>query len=361
MELGSGHLYSWTAALGQLVYQPGRLEAASVLSREAMPAGDSFWEDLWDFALQLLDKDPDRRPSMAIVQLSEFFTSDKYALSSSSTPTDRKFRALSSHLDAMQHSMSRLPACCIDVASEETVAHDMLSAFSAAATDMSQAVYISWGPAKIRKPLQEVMDLLFVHLSQQQGFSALFQQCDEPAQMLRSFLPPCTEQLPAQLQAQYTALGRILAKCLLEGIHVPLNLSAALHCMLVREEAIQQQADACIGMLSDYDPDEANRLRQLLALRHGNGEELLVSVGSVLGSDEESLVTDANKEDLARQKVMHMMLWQCFVATIDGFSHFAKTHCHSALTGRDSSLAAEHVLRPYTERRATKSMYSSAG
>ena len=89
-----------------------------------------------------------------------------------------------------------------------------------------------------------------------------------------------------------------------EGIHVPVNLSAALHCMLVHQEPIQQETSACIAMLSEYDPEEADRLKQLLALRHGTGEELLVSVGSVLGSTDESLVTDANKEDLARQKVM---------------------------------------------------------
>ena len=111
-----------------------------------MPAGDAWFEDLWQLATQLLDKNADRRPSMAIVLLSEFFTSDKYALTSKSTPTDGKFRALTSHLDAMRHSTARLPARIIDVASEASVAHDVLSAFSGATTDMSQALYISWGP-----------------------------------------------------------------------------------------------------------------------------------------------------------------------------------------------------------------------
>ena len=59
-------------------------------------------------------------------------------------------------------------------------------------------------------------------------------------------------------------------------------------------------------MLASYDPAEAQRLRQLLAADYGNGDELMMSVGSVMGTDDESMVTDANKND-----VVYMLLNGC--------------------------------------------------
>ena len=102
---------------------------------------------------------------------------------------------------------------------------------------------------------------------------------------------------------QYKACGRILAKCLLEGIHVPVSFSAALHCMLVGDELLSSSADECIAMLADFDPEEAQRLRQVLAVHHGNGNELMLSVGSILGTSEATLVTDATKEGVVCCKV----------------------------------------------------------
>ena len=78
------------------------------------------------------------------------------------------------------------------------------------------------------------------------------------------YLPPVwkhNNQHPAsvhkRLLKQYKACGRILAKCLLEGIHIPVSFSAALHCMLVGDELLSSSADECIAMLADFDPEEA--------------------------------------------------------------------------------------------------------
>ncbi|KAL0021165.1 hypothetical protein WJX77_006793 [Trebouxia sp. C0004] len=95
----------------------------------------------------------------------------------------------------------------------------------------------------------------------------------------------------------------MLVKCLLEGIHVPLFLSAAMHCMLVHHETLSSHADTCIAMLASYDPAEAQRLRQLLAADHGDGDELMMSVGFVMGTDDDGMVTDANKDDVVCRKV----------------------------------------------------------
>ena len=144
------------------------------------------------------------------------------------------------------------------------------------------------------------MDVVFSQLSHQQGAAALFQQCDEPSQVFRSYLPPAGSALSA---GQYVAFGRMLVKCLLEGIHVPLNLSAAMHCMLVHHETLSSHADTCIVMLANFDPAEAQWLRQLLSADHGDGSEVMMSVGAVMGNGDESMVTDANKNDVACRKV----------------------------------------------------------
>ncbi len=301
LELGAGSLYSWVAPIGMIAFQPGRLAAAVPLSREALPANDDWFQALWDVAMQLLDTKPQNRLSMSVALLSDFFTSDKLSLEV--TPTDRKFRTLNSHLDALRHSHTRLPAHLIAIPSEATALADMLTSFFASDLALHKAFNVSWGASGVRKPLQEAMDVVFSQLSHQQGATALLQQCDEPVQVFRTYLPPASANLSAEQTQQYVALGRMLVKCLLEGIHVPLNLSAAMHCMLVHHETLSSHADSCIAMLASYDPAEAQRLRQLLAAEHGNGDELMMSVGTVLGTDDESMVTDANKNDVVCRKV----------------------------------------------------------
>ena len=324
LEVGAGNLYSWVAPLGKIAFQPGRLDAAVPLLRAAVPADDDWYQALWDLVLQLLDVKPQNRPSMSVALLSNFFTSDKLALGGNSTPTDRKFRTLNSHLDALRHSHTRLPAHLIQVQSEASALADMLTAFSAADLALHKAFNISWGEAGGRKPLQEAMDVVFSQLSHEQGAAALFQQCDEPVQVFRSFLPPASRSLSAEQTKQYTAFGRMMVKCLLEGIHVPLNLSAAMHCMLVHHETLSSHADTCIAMLANFDPAEAQRLRQLLAADHGDGDELMMSVGAVMGTDDDTMVTDTSKSEVVCRKVLklsvHAVPWKQTVVAIEPLS-----------------------------------------
>ena len=188
LELATGNLYSWVAPLGKIAFQPGRMEAAIPLTRDALPVDDDWFQALWDLALQLLNVRPHNRPSMSVALLSGFFTSDRLAFDGSNTPTDRKFRTLNSHLDALRHGHTRLPPHLIQVQSEASALSDMLKAFSAADFALRKAVNVSWGKARVRKPLQEAMDVVFSQLSHEQGAAALFQQCDEPFQVLRSCL-----------------------------------------------------------------------------------------------------------------------------------------------------------------------------
>ena len=187
LEVTSGNLFSWLSPLNRIAFQADRQEAPVVLSRNALPSDDPWFDGLWQLLEQLLQPAPDRRPSMDLVLLSDFFTSDRFALDKNSTTIDRKFRTLNSHLDALRRSSGRLPAHTIAVHSEQTALEDMLQAFAQEELPICKALNISWGPTNLRKPLQEVMDLALLQLSNGSG---LFQQCDEAVKLHRTYLPP---------------------------------------------------------------------------------------------------------------------------------------------------------------------------
>ena len=56
-------------------------------------------------------------------------------------------------------------------------------------------------------------------------------------------------------------------------------------------------------MLANFHPDEAQRLRQLLVADHGDGDELMMSVGAVMSTSDETMVTDSNKYVVVCRKV----------------------------------------------------------
>lgn len=279
------------APLGQIAFQAGRLDAVIHLSRQDIPSDDPWFDSLWELIIQLLDTAPHKRPSMDAVLMSDFFTSDKFALDTSSTPVDRKFRTFNSHLDALRHSSNRQPPYVVHVTSEQTVLKHMLASFSDAAVSLTETTVVSWGANNAQKPLQEVLDVLLKQLDTEEGPAALFRRSGR--QLGTSLLPAPGAQVPQQ---HYEVCGRILAKCLFEGIHVPITFSAALHCMLVGNYVLSSSADQCISIMAAFDPDESQLLRQVLAAHHGNGTHLLMTVGILLGTPDDTPLTDANKE-----------------------------------------------------------------
>ena len=299
LELAAGKLFTWVAPLRQIAFQAGRLDAAVQLSRQDLPADDPWFEGLWRLVTQLLGTAPEKRPSMDAVLMSDFFSSDKFAPDTSSTPVDCKFRILNSHLDALRHSSTRLPVHVVQVNSERTVLKDMLAAFSGTTVPLSKSFVVSWGPNNARKPLQEVLDMFWKQLGNDESPAALFESAGR--QIGTSLLPAGGLHIHKQ---HYVACGRILAKCLLEGIHVPITFSVALHCMLVGNVVQLSSADECISTMAAFDPAESQRLRQVLAAHHGDGQDLLMSVGIILGSADETPLTDANKEATVCSKVL---------------------------------------------------------
>ena len=302
LEVVSGKLFAWMG--NNIAHQPSRMDGAQTLQRNHVPTDDIWFNGAWDLIQQLLSTEPGDRPSMDCVLLSPFFTSDRFAATAGTANLDWKFRILSTHLSVIRQGSSRTPAYTLHIQSKQTAVAEMLQAFSDKNLPLHKVFQVAWGPNYVRKPLQEVMDMFLMQVKDDMSVTALFQQCDQPAQLLRSYLPPSQQSLPAAKMERYQACGRILAKCLLEGIHVPITFSAALHCMLVNNPGLSSHVDECLAMLAGYDPEEAQRLRQMLAACHGDGTELLLTVGGVMGTNDETMLTDANKEDTACCKVL---------------------------------------------------------
>lgn len=302
LEVVSGKLFSWVG--DKVAYQPSRLQRAQTLSRKDLPTDDAWSNGAWNLVEQLLNRDPGSRPSMDAVLLSPFFTSDRFAAGSGATNLDWKFRILSTHLSSIRQGSSRTPSHTVRVQSEQTVMADMLRIFADGSLPLQKAFSVLWGPNSIRKPFQEVVDIFLMQLKDDSSPTALFQQCDQPIQLLRNYLPPVQERLSDAAMQHYKAFGRILAKCLLEGIHVPISFCPALHCMLVNNPGLSGDIDECCAMLAGFDPEEAHRLRQMLAACHGDGSKLMLTIGMVMGTDDETMLTDGNKEDVALCKVI---------------------------------------------------------
>lgn len=128
-------------------------------------------------------------------------------------------------------------------------------------------------------------------------------------------LMPRAGPLRAGDEAQYDALGRLLGYCVVQGLHVPLPLPAALLAFLVGAP-LPTELGRAIAWLGAFDPPRAQALRCLLAKRHGpHGEVRGATLAALLGEtplEEPGLaslvVSDANKARLAAEVVEQLLL-----------------------------------------------------
>ncbi|KAK9810317.1 hypothetical protein WJX72_008494 [[Myrmecia] bisecta] len=266
LELACGQLPGWVPNTRALVLPDGRL-----LTRDSVdPSGDAWCDDLWNLTSSLCHADPAKRPSLDAALQAGFFTNSSLESELDRPNLDAKFRLLHSHLDALRNRQGRTPGFGIGMQSLETLVDDMLAAFSAPGLPLFKAFYVMWGPSNgARKPLQEALDMFFQHLTKQAHGSGLLMQSGDLLVHGQAFLP-CKQSTPLQLQ-QYVAFGRLLAKCLLEGVHVPVNFSTALHSFLVGDDMVSVHCSEILDILAAFDPEQAQRARQTLVLSHGSG------------------------------------------------------------------------------------------
>ena len=102
--------------------------------------------------------------------------------------------------------------------------------------------------------------------------------------------------------------------------------------MLVGTDALSSSAYERISMMAAFDPAESQRLRQVLAAHHGDDQDLLMSVGIILGSEAKTSLTDANKEATVCSKVKPQLVDWLSVSLPDFITvHFAPVSRHDEI------------------------------
>eukprot|EP00854_Cymbomonas_tetramitiformis_P000741 gene741-1209_t len=168
---------------------------------------------------------------------------------------------------------------------------------------MESAFSVTMGnTAATERPLSEAVSNFFSACSH--PGNEMFEQGSTELQMGLHYLPRLDAAMSDDNVREYQAVGRILAKCLLEGIPVSLPFSQAMHSFLLGNEALSDDVDECINLMVSFDPQYANLLHRTLLHRHATGRITYLSVGQLAQTDgvlriggmpANDIVTDLNK------------------------------------------------------------------
>eukprot|EP00899_Mesostigma_viride_P007084 jgi/Mesvir1/16377/Mv18122-RA.4 len=280
--------------------------------------GDPWVASLARLSSSLLQADPALRPSASDV-LSDpdgFLARD---LTQVAEEQRRRMHALSSFLESLRRSPVRsirshvitLPS--LDDA--DVLVPAVLEEFGMDGLNLLATITVRCGGVHL--PLSEMMDRFF------QGVVlpkfGLFEQGGEDggdevgagAQLREgvAFLPargPQGGQTKSHHLKQLRAVGRVLAKAVLECLHVPVRFTTALCCFLVGDEMLANaSASDCLELMEEFDATTARRMRAVLAMTHGNGSEHMMTAAMLLGegSMDEAPLTDTNKGAVVCQAV----------------------------------------------------------
>jgi hypothetical protein len=298
------------AAGARPVWTGRRLEAAGEPERGALgmpPSGGAAAQDFASLALSALAVEPAARPSADELLLHPFFAAAEAAPDDAAGPSlGGCSPALAAKLGALAVGaradaggapfLLELPA----VAADAAWAHAFLSAVGAAPpAALTRPWAVRCGGA--RQPLSAAMRAFWAAAPAAPGLlSQSAPRVDLP------FLP-CTDADRAP-DACFDALGRILARCLLEGLAVDLEFAPTVYAALLGREAAAVAAPGhALAHLAAWDEAAAAQHRATLASRLGAGSELL-TVDTYLSNGDETLLCDALKRDvivaaIARQLV----------------------------------------------------------
>eukprot|EP00899_Mesostigma_viride_P026981 jgi/Mesvir1/7468/Mv25119-RA.2 len=137
---------------------------------------------------------------------------------------------------------------------------------------------------------------------------------DTQLQEAVAFLPRKTLQGgPAKQQhlRDLRAVGRVLAKAVLEFLHVPVRFATALCCFLVGDEQLSHATPSrCLELMAEFDPVVAGQMRSVLAIAHGSGQEhgMMASMLTRCAAKNDFAITDANKGAVVRQAVQRRLV-----------------------------------------------------
>jgi hypothetical protein len=259
-----------------------------------------------------------------------------------------------------------LVSCCTNLTEQDTAVYTILDTFPKYANQLHAPMYIkggrSGGAISSRKPLSELMETFFeVIVLPRYGFFtqnitiASEKSHDDFVDPKKCFVPiSCFDdddnmdvQKKKKRKKHFFALGLMMAKCLIEGIRIPLQLnSACLDFILggtttTKHSTISSNVDDCLSLLSETDANDTILYRNLLSTRQ-NLCPYPFEV-SVLTSKKEDthVLTDENKASVICQVIWQKLVWNrldCLEFLQEGFSHLRMYQDLQALSGKDLQL-----------------------
>eukprot|EP00899_Mesostigma_viride_P019108 jgi/Mesvir1/27199/Mv07045-RA.2 len=318
LEIQTGSLPLWNVVAGRLEDAQGRPVAVDASSTGGPSQGDPWTIALRGVASSLLQVDPAGRPSAedALSDPHGFLARD---LTQVAVEQQRRMHALSSFLESLRRCPVRVAGRAhllkvTDLANRPQLVQEVLEAFQADGLDLRVVFSVECGG--IRVPLSEVLDRFFQAMVLPEV--GLFEQGREgredvlpPSQLQEgvAFLPkkaPQHAQANEQHMKKLRAMGKALAKAILECLHVPVMFATALCCFLVGDEQLADATSSrCLELMAEFDPVVAGQMRVMLAITHGSGQEhaMMASMLTRCAAKDDFAITDANKGAVVRQAV----------------------------------------------------------
>eukprot|EP00899_Mesostigma_viride_P003087 jgi/Mesvir1/1277/Mv16252-RA.2 len=317
LELLTGSIPSWNRTRARLEDAQGGPAAPDASGGASQ--GDPWASALRGLASTLLLVDPACRPSAdeALSDPCGFLARD---LTQVAVEEQRRMHALSSFLESLRRCPARVVGRAhllkvITLDDKPQLVQQVLEAFADDGVDLRASFSVECGG--IRVPLSEVLDRFFQAVVLPEA--GLFEQGREGredvilASQLQegvAFLPrkACQEGWGQKKQHmdKLRAVGRVLAKAVLECLHVPVRFATALCCFLVGDEQLAHAMPSrCLELMAEFDPNVARQMRSVLAITHGSGQEhaMMASMLTRCAAKDDFAITDANKGAVVRQAV----------------------------------------------------------
>ncbi|KAK3285676.1 hypothetical protein CYMTET_6725, partial [Cymbomonas tetramitiformis] len=417
LELLSGKAFKWNPHASALEFRVPGTETSHSLNAAELDSNP--WQRVaWSLAKGLLHNDPTSRPSMTEALLHEFFTGqlDAYAAPSPQpspakaspgpagpSPMRRKslkdalppaaadleikpekFSKLDDTLRQRRHSKNekkkskskgRLdqlqaearPHIFLRIRSfssggdADTAIRDMIDSFEKEHPCMESAFSVNMGTdTSTQRPLAEAVSNFFGACSHTGNL--MFEQGSSERQLGLHYLPLPDAMLGEKYARDYQAVGRILAKCLLEGIPVPLLFSQAMHSFILGDEELSDDVEECITLVTNFDPLYARELCRTLVHRHATGTVSGLTVGKlaraaegtevVSGLPVTDVVTDTNKAEVVCACVRFTLVEsriRSLTAIREGFAALTKQEPNPVEGFTNADLAAAMHAQEYLD------------
>jgi len=291
LHIASGQMFCWNAA------RPGLVCAQSGEPFSQSPHAGAAARELALLALSCLSVEPSERPSADEALQTAFFAGAEAAASDaagSHGPGSELAPALAAKLGLLCASLRDLRGARkksdagwpleLPPGDGQLCSSLLAAVVAAAPADLLRPWVVRL--ARDEAPLASAMRSFWAALPA----AALLERREPGAALDLPYLPRAGAD-----RGQLAALGRVLAKCLLDGIAVEVEFAPTAYAALLdRAEAAMLRPGTALAHLAAFDADRASTHRSTLSTRLGAGSALLTA-GAYLGNEDETPLSDANK------------------------------------------------------------------